>query len=156
MSIKTMLIWLSLKEIRKMKNKEFNKKQIEYLRKIFRHKGITKTKTEVIILRLCGYTNKEVGKKLFVCEKTVKTHFSFQTKKRKFIVGIYTQFDVRNLTQLLWKIFTPNEMIELMKLDSSYKEPIEKKIAKKAEEIKIPEKEFTSLPSGDKNPFYFN
>ena len=79
-------------------NKKSSKKDIpltdfEVDHKKIQELGITKREYEVLVEISKGYSNKEIGEKLFVSESTIKTH----------VTNILTKLDAQRRTQALQK-----------------------------------------------------
>ncbi|MBI9109227.1 MAG: helix-turn-helix transcriptional regulator [Spirochaetales bacterium] len=71
-----------------------NEKVIEIQGTFLRECGITGREEEIIALLLQGYNNKQIGKKLFISDKTVKNH----------IYNIYKKTGAKNRVQLVTRV----------------------------------------------------
>ena len=72
-------------------NEKLTSTSFEKISNVLKENNITERETEIILLILESYTNKEISDSLFISEGTVKNH----------IYNIYKKLDVRNRTELV-------------------------------------------------------
>ena len=74
---------------------KLSKEKYDFLRLYYlKEKNLTKCETEVLVLVLQGYINKEVAKKRGVKEKTVKFH----------LTNVYKKLNISRRTQIFWTL----------------------------------------------------
>ena len=74
---------------------QLSKEKYDFLRLYYlKEKNLTKCETEVLVLVLQGYINKEVAKKRGVKEKNIKFH----------LMNIYKKLHISRRTQIFWTL----------------------------------------------------